>query len=87
MAAAQHNWPQARARLAEAATLARAWGDQPGLARSLVNLGGALCDAGDVVTARIFQEESLTLRRCVGRSARHSPFAHQSGRLCAQSRR
>ena len=48
MASAQHDWPQARARLAETATLARAWGDKPGLARSLVNLGAVLCDMGDV---------------------------------------
>jgi len=66
MAAAQHQWPQARSRLAEAATLARAWGDQPGLARSLANLGGALCDAGDLATALIFQTESLALRRALG---------------------
>ncbi len=66
LAGAQQNWPGARARFAEAVTLARAWADQPGLARSLVNLAGVLCDAGDIATALILQQESLTLRRGLG---------------------
>jgi tetratricopeptide (TPR) repeat protein len=86
MASAQHDYPKARARFAEASTLARAWEDKAGLARSLVNLGAVLCDLGDGTTALILQQESLALRRALGdrRSIAHSltnlgDSAHRAG--------